>query len=977
MVHSTSRIRVLLAACGTTLVATTSLADNWDNSSGNAQWSTATNWMDNTEPTLADFALFPNTFPDGQSVITLTTNEVALSLTFLNSYTLSGGTIRLGNGSISLGGWSPTINSVINGTGPITFSGGGTVTLGASSNSYTGGTVISGTSTTVSIRSNTQLGFNTAPITLNGGRLRLDGSVNPTFIVQRTITPGTSGGTIELQNNALLDLFDGIGANANAMTFMGNGTVELNSASTRTGPTTINAVVLKLQNATGLGTPGVASLTNAATLEVNNGSGTFAGSVNVFQGSTLRGGPGTHTFGGIANVLGNMTLNGGATSSDVLIFGNDAVRQGTGWTTSVNTGTVRLDGANSYAGDWAINGGAIQIGDPASLGSGTGPIVVGGSGRLKINTPTLARDITLNNPGGGIELLQDVTYTGSIPIAPSAAFVPILGANHEFILTGPGTSMTYDGIAIIGGAIGVRSLRVTGGAQVTGSDTRIYGNSSGTPSSITVSGAGSSWVNTNEFWLGNTSNDATTLLVEAGGTLTSPGFYVGVGEDASATITGEGSTLTSATVLKVGLASVCTMDVLAGADVTALDTYIGEGVNASGTLTVNGTGSTWTNQSLLRVGTSEASGGTPAEGVVNLSGSGSLSCLGLHLGEGATASSTLTIVGGLTRLDVGPAGVLMSQGGAASTLNLNGGIVDIHGHITDAGSGQSTFILDGATLDMHNNTIGGVNPIDIPVFRSGTLKNVGEINNGTGFNKDGTGTLYLNTTNTYSGSTTVSEGALYLVDSGGSNTGSSTVVVGNLGTLVGNGRVAGQVINDGHVSPQGFNFNSTATLHMLNSYTQVGNGALDIQIESAGAFDTLEITGSAVLTGTLNVSLLNGYQPTTGDTFTILTASSVNGTFVTVNLPSLNAGHAWLVEYPAGQVRLRVGTSCVADLDDGTATGTPDGGVTIDDLLYYLNVFNLGAPIADVDDGSATGTPDGGVTIDDLLYFLLRFNQGC
>jgi len=68
---------------------------------------------------------------------------------------------------------------------------------------------------------------------------------------------------------------------------------------------------------------------------------------------------------------------------------------------------------------------------------------------------------------------------------------------------------------------------------------------------------------------------------------------------------------------------------------------------------------------------------------------------------------------------------------------------------------------------------------------------------------------------------------------------------------------------------------------------------------------------------------------------------------------------------------------CIADVDDGTGTGTPDGGVTIDDLLYYIQIFNQGLGDADVDDGSGTGTPDGGVTIDDLLYFLTRFNAGC
>ncbi len=69
--------------------------------------------------------------------------------------------------------------------------------------------------------------------------------------------------------------------------------------------------------------------------------------------------------------------------------------------------------------------------------------------------------------------------------------------------------------------------------------------------------------------------------------------------------------------------------------------------------------------------------------------------------------------------------------------------------------------------------------------------------------------------------------------------------------------------------------------------------------------------------------------------------------------------------------------ACVADVDDGSGTGTPDGGVTIDDLLYYLNIFNAGSIAADVDDGSGTGITDGGVTIDDLLYFLTRFNSGC
>lgn len=69
--------------------------------------------------------------------------------------------------------------------------------------------------------------------------------------------------------------------------------------------------------------------------------------------------------------------------------------------------------------------------------------------------------------------------------------------------------------------------------------------------------------------------------------------------------------------------------------------------------------------------------------------------------------------------------------------------------------------------------------------------------------------------------------------------------------------------------------------------------------------------------------------------------------------------------------------SCPADVDDGTATGTPDGGVTIDDLLYFLVLFGDGSVGADLDDGSGQGRPDGGVTIEDLLFYLDHFTAGC
>jgi len=74
---------------------------------------------------------------------------------------------------------------------------------------------------------------------------------------------------------------------------------------------------------------------------------------------------------------------------------------------------------------------------------------------------------------------------------------------------------------------------------------------------------------------------------------------------------------------------------------------------------------------------------------------------------------------------------------------------------------------------------------------------------------------------------------------------------------------------------------------------------------------------------------------------------------------------------------LHFGAACVADVDDGSGSGNPDGGVGIEDLLYYLGRYNAGTAQADVDNGSGTGTPDGGVGIEDLLYYLVRYNAGC
>lgn len=118
--------------------------------------------------------------------------------------------------------------------------------------------------------------------------------------------------------------------------------------------------------------------------------------------------------------------------------------------------------------------------------------------------------------------------------------------------------------------------------------------------------------------------------------------------------------------------------------------------------------------------------------------------------------------------------------------------------------------------------------------------------------------------------------------------------------------------------------------------------------------------------------LLNDADGMTGVTASVLSCSA--------SLPIHNGLYTVRATNSCGSVVSAAATvivPCVADYDDGTGNGTPDGGVTIDDLLYYLLLFQTGDALADTDDGSGSGSIDGGVTIEDLLYFLLRYEAGC
>lgn len=102
-----------------------------------------------------------------------------------------------------------------------------------------------------------------------------------------------------------------------------------------------------------------------------------------------------------------------------------------------------------------------------------------------------------------------------------------------------------------------------------------------------------------------------------------------------------------------------------------------------------------------------------------------------------------------------------------------------------------------------------------------------------------------------------------------------------------------------------------------------------------------------------------------------------DGMLYTVNAPSgmllrINptTGAAVAVGQSFGMFGATLGMAATVPVPDCTADANGDGGVTIEDLLLFLQRFDDGSLDADID-------LDGGVTIEDLLGFLLHFDMGC
>ena len=188
------------------------------------------------------------------------------------------------------------------------------------------------------------------------------------------------------------------------------------------------------------------------------------------------------------------------------------------------------------------------------------------------------------------------------------------------------------------------------------------------------------------------------------------------------------------------------------------------------------------------------------------------------------------------------------------------------------------------------------------------------------------------------------------------------------GVLSGSGAVNANVNNAAQVGPG----DSAGTISITGNYTQTSAGALNIELggASAGQFDVLQVTGTATLDGTLNVSLINGYVPTPPDAFQVLTFGSRSGDFATKNGLELGGGKYLSAAYNSSSLTLTT--------FQATITVTPTSGLETSEAggQATFTVVLGSQPTADVTISlHSSNTTEGTVSPSSLTFTPANWNS--
>jgi hypothetical protein len=624
----------------------------------------------------------------------------------------------------------------------------------------------------------------------------------------------------------------------------------------------------------------------AAATSENIGIGTYTTGAASFNQSG-----GSNTVGADLNIaagVGSAQFNLSGTGS-LVVNGNTWV--GGSSTGSAGAGTLNVSGgAMSAAGGLTIYSGSIYNQTAGTVSAGSFNIQSGGIAALQggqLNAGAITNNGIFNWSGGTLNITNSDLTIGTGGLLGGSV---TLNSGQTLLVSGSpsGLNITDGTLTLNGGGLGAQVINQSGGQL----DSSNY--------SFSIAGNGANATTYNLF---GGELDVASISVGTGGSfnwtggrlnLTESGLTVGAGGQLGSTLSiGSGQSLemqsNGANLLVTGR-----LNINPGADVWPfIETVSGSGLIYQ----TGGFNHPYLGLALSNGGSFSMSGGSISTNSISIDSNAAF-----NHSSGLVYTSQLSVNSGTYTL--GGNGTLntysetIGQGGGVGNFTQFGGYHVVGGDLNLAADASSTgnYLLGGNS----NASVGG------SVWVGGTSSGIG----GTGaLNISGGYLSVANAINIYSGSAyaqgagTVSAGGFNINSGGNAALGGGQLTVGSLsingnfnwsgGTLtvgaVNVGTPSGTLYSQGTLAP-GSSGLGTGRTTITGNYEQDAGSVLSLQIggdtPAAGPnspsndYDNVSVSGSVVLGGTLSLSLINGFTPGVGDSFTLLTATGgITGSF--------------------------------------------------------------------------------------------------
>jgi autotransporter-associated beta strand protein len=792
----------------------------------------------------------------------------------------------------------------------------------------------------------------------------------------------------------------------------GTGTLILNGANTYNGTTTISAGTLQIGNVNALQNTTLDTGTSGAQAVTFSVAGANTYNIAAIQG-------------GDELAFGNNTISVGSNNATTSFTGTLAGSGGS--LTKAGTGTLTLSGNNTYNGTTTLSAGTIQIGHANGLGSG-GNITFSGGG-LKYGT-TVTTDLSsrIKNSGSAIRVDtngESVTWgtavdsTNSGGLTKNGTGTLTLSATNTYT----GSTTLNAGTLAVSGDIANSGLVINSGGIIS-PGTSAAADSFGT-SSITINGGGYNWTLSSANGSAGTGYDqiTSTGALTSSGLMTvyaygTPGDWNGASSYdwdifSANSVSGFSEANFALNFDNFGIAvgnrtgtwsfsnpsgGIIRLSYAASGDPAWVggsgnwDTGFTPGVTDGANIAFTGAGGTATNNiptgTLTTVGDIEFRLGAGAytlaadAGSAGASGGTALTVNGSIINS-STATQTLntdlafaatrTIAANTGNITIGGAisgaGGLTKNGSNKLTItaaNTYTGDTTINTGTLEIGSGSTSGSLSSSSAITNNASL---------VFNRSNDLTVSNTIGGTGnLTKSGAGTLTLSGSSNYSGTTTISVGALRATHANalGSTAAGTTVTSGAALELSGGISIgaealslSGTGISSGGALRNISGDNSYAGAITLDAATLINSDSGNLTLSGIiSGSNSLTKNGSGILTLSANASYTGGTTINGGTlAFTDGTTSTIGNGTITIN----NGSTLSLTKSRFDSQSIIFGVSGGGNLTTSTgsmrftgSTISTTGGAT---NFISGNSFDVAAPTFNV----AEGTDDVDLQVSNLL----------